>query len=98
MLGKFSFAQMTSNSDGKTSASGTMGCLICAASALGFIWGAFTKQSDLITQAVAYAVIGAGLLGYRKSKDGFVKGEPVESSTPEEVKQEEKKEDKPLNS
>jgi hypothetical protein len=71
-INKFSFSQLTSNSDGKTSMSGTMGGLICTASAIGFIWGAFSKQSDLITQAVAYALIGAGLLGYRKSKDSTI--------------------------
>jgi len=69
MINKFSFAQMTSNANGKTSMSGCMGGLICTASAIGFLWGAVSKQNDLINQSVAYAVIGAGLLGYRKSKE-----------------------------
>jgi len=69
MINKFSFAQMTSNANGKTSMSGCMGGLLCTASAIGFLWGAVSKQNDLINQSVAYAVIGAGLLGYRKSRE-----------------------------
>ena len=71
----FSFAQMTSNSDGKTSSSGTIGVLICVSGTLGFLLGCidklfFSGSSDLITQSIIFVGIGVGLLGYRKYKDG----------------------------
>jgi hypothetical protein len=72
LLNKFSFAQMTSNSSGKTSASGTMGCLICTVGAISFAWGTFSKQNEVLMQSIILVGIGAGLLGYRKSKDGSI--------------------------
>lgn len=74
MMSKFSLAQMTSNASGKTSGSGTMGCLICVAGAIGFLWGTFSKQPNLINQAIIYTGFGAGLLGYRKSKESSNEG------------------------
>ena len=72
-ISKFSFGQMTSNSDGKTSGSGTMGVLICTVGALCFFLGAVDKMFlgktvDIMTQSIILVGIGAGLLGYRKSK------------------------------
>lgn len=96
MMNKFSIAQMTSNGSGKTSASGTMGCLICTAAAVCFIWGAFTKQTELVNQSIAYTAIGAGLLGYRKSKEGSP-ATKEEAPAPEQPAQEPSK-DQPLNS
>ena len=72
LMDKFSLAQMTSNDNGKTSASGTIGCLICTAGAICFLWGSFTKQPELINQCIAYTAIGAGLLGYRKGKESII--------------------------
>jgi hypothetical protein len=71
-LNKFSFAQMTSNSDGKTSASGTMGVLVCAIGTLCFLIGCLdkvfiNKDIDIITQSIIFVGIGAGLLGLRKT-------------------------------
>ena len=68
----FSFAQMTSNSDGKTSASGTMGVLICTVGTLCFLIGCLdkvfvSKDIDIITQSIIFVGIGAGLLGIRKT-------------------------------
>lgn len=68
----FSFAQMTSNSDGKTSASGTMGVLICTVGTLCFLIGCLdkvfiNKDIDIITQSIIFVGIGAGLLGFRKA-------------------------------
>lgn len=68
MINKFSFAQMTSNSDGKTSASGTMGVLICTIGSICFLYGSLIKDSDILLQSVVFTGIGAGLLGYRKSQ------------------------------
>jgi hypothetical protein len=69
---RFSFAQMTSNNDGKTSGSGTMGVLICTVGALCFLLGCadkmfIGKDIDILNQAIVFTLIGAGLLGYRKS-------------------------------
>ena len=69
---RFSFAQMTSNSkDGKTSASGTMGVLICTTGTLCFLIGCLdkvfiNKDIDIITQSIIFVGIGASLLGVRK--------------------------------
>jgi hypothetical protein len=69
MINKFSFAQMTSNSNGKTSASGTMGVLICTIGSISFLYGSLIKDTDILLQSVVFTGIGAGLLGYRKSQD-----------------------------
>jgi hypothetical protein len=71
---RFSFAQMTSNSDGKTSGSGTMGILICTIGCLTFLLGCIDKMFinndiDILTQTIIFTGIGAALLGYRKSID-----------------------------
>ena len=99
--GRFSFGELTSNDTGKTSASGTIGCLICFAGVICFLWGGFTKQSELINQAIAYTAIGTGLLGYRKGKetehsisiqpDSVLAPEPVADPAPVDA-------GKPLNS
>jgi hypothetical protein len=73
MIERFSFAQMTSNEDGKTSASGTMGVIICIIGTLCFLLGCLdkmflTKDIDVITQSIIFVGIGVGLLGYRKSR------------------------------
>jgi len=67
----FSFAEMTSNKDGKTSGSGTMGVLICTVGTLCFLIGCIdkvfvNKDVDIITQSIIFVTIGAGLLGLRK--------------------------------
>ena len=71
---KFSFAEMTSNSNGKTSGSGTMGTYIVIIGGICFLMGIIdkmflSKDIDVITQSIIYTGIGATLLGYRKSKD-----------------------------
>jgi hypothetical protein len=83
---KFSLAQMTSNSDGKTSGSGTMGILICTVGTLCFLLGCIdkiflSKEIDVITQSIVLVGIGSALLGYRKSKDAPVSAdEPAETT------------------
>lgn len=72
-LEKFSFAQMTSNEDGKTSGSGTMGVMICTIGTLCFLIGCvdkvfINKDVDVITQSIVFVTIGASLLGLRKFK------------------------------
>lgn len=70
---KFSFSEMTSNTDGKTSGSGTMGVYICIIGGICFMLGVYdtaflTHGTDIMLQSIIFVGIGAGLLGYRKSK------------------------------
>ena len=74
-INKFSIAQATSNSEGKTSGSGTAGLLICFIGAITFAYATFTKQMETINQSVMFTTLGAGLLGYRKSKDAAISTE-----------------------
>lgn len=72
-INKFSFAEMTSNNDGKTSASGTMGILVCVVGTVCFFIGCLdkvfvSKDIDIITQSIIFVGIGASLLGLRKYK------------------------------
>jgi hypothetical protein len=90
---KFSFAQLTSNSDGKTSASGTAGLYIVFIGGICFLLGCIDKMFldksvDILAQTIIFVSIGATLLGYRKSKDSGVS----------EIEVEETKEDQSLNS
>lgn len=81
-INKFSWAQMTSNSDGKTSGSGTMGIFTMGVGLIGFLVGVtdyfIDSKNDIMTQSIVVITIGAGLLGYRKSKDS---GTPAEQTT-----------------
>lgn len=91
---RFSFGQMTSNQDGKTSGSGTMGILICTIGAISFLLGVIDKlwisgSIDVITQSIIFVGIGAALLGYRKGKEAS----PVVTDTTVQSNM-----DKPLNS
>jgi len=70
-IDRWSFAQMTSNGDGKTSSSGTMGVLICVVGSLTFFLGCIDKMFinhdvDILTQTIIFTGIGASLLGLRK--------------------------------
>ena len=72
-ISKFSFAEMTSNDDGKTSGSGTTGIFISSIGGLCFLLGAVDKMFlsgtvDSLTQSIIVIGIGVGLLGYRKGK------------------------------
>jgi hypothetical protein len=85
---RFSFAEMTSNNDGKTSASGTMGVLICVIGTFCFLVGCLdkifvSKDIDIITQSIIFVGIGASLLGLRKYKaSDFVPFEANNTPTP----------------
>jgi hypothetical protein len=64
---------MTSNGDGKTSGSGSMGVLIVVIGCLTFLLGAidrifFSHSIDIMTQTIVFTGIGAGLLGLKKWK------------------------------
>ena len=84
-INKFSFAQMTSNESGKTSASGTMGILICTVGTVCFLLGCvdklfLSKDIDVITQSIVFVGIGVSLLGLRK----FTTPNNTETPTTEE--------------
>lgn len=72
-IGKFSFAEMVSNATGKTSGSGAMGVYIVIMSVLAFVYGCFefhwSGKADIMMYSSANILVGAGLLGYRKSQD-----------------------------
>ena len=96
---KFSFGQLTSNSNGKTSATGTAGLYIIAVGGICFLLGCIDKMFlgnnvDILTQSIIFVSIGSALLGYRKSKDSGVS--EMEESAKEVA--EENREDQPLNS
>ncbi len=87
MIDRFSFAQMTSNENGKTSASGTMGILICVVGTLCFLLGCLdkmflNKDIDVITQSIIFVGIGAGLLGYRKSRTAVDRKPKISNEVP----------------
>ena len=87
-LEKFSFAEMTSNSSGKTSGSGVAGLYIVFLGGLCFVLGCVDKvfigkDIDVVTQSIIFTGIGVTLLGYRKSKDNT---EVLQSGT-EEINQ-----------
>jgi len=74
---KFSFGQLTSNSDGKTSGSGTAGLYIVFVGGICFLLGCLnmmlsTDGPDILVQSILFAGIGVTLLGYRKSKDSSI--------------------------
>ena len=79
MMSKFSFAQMTSNSDGKTSGSGTSGIYLVfvggVVGILGAISGLFMNSpvaATVLLYSTGIITTGAALLGYRKSKEGAI--------------------------
>lgn len=72
---KFSFAEMTSNNNGKTSVTSTMGAYIIIIGGLGFIAGCIDKMFvnntiDIINQSIMMVTIGAGLLGVKNITGG----------------------------
>jgi len=67
---KWSFGEMTSNTDGKSSVTSTSGFIIVMVGCLSFLLGVvdkmfIDKSMDVINQAVAFTMIGAALIGYK---------------------------------
>jgi hypothetical protein len=70
-ISKFSWAELFSNNDGKTSGSGFSGVIVCLVGTLCFFLGCIdkmfiSKEIDIITQSIIFVGIGATLLGARK--------------------------------
>lgn len=94
---KFSFAEMTSNNNGKTSATSTAGLYIILIGGLSFFLGVIDKMFidksvDIINQAVMFTTIGAALLGV-KNVMSAKNAEVTPTDTPVEPEEEQ-----PLNS
>jgi len=67
----FSWAELTSNENGKTSASGLSGLIIVSIGGLSFLAGMLLiilgrGEQDILIQSIALVYAGAALLGIRK--------------------------------
>lgn len=91
-ISKFSWGELFSNNDGKTSGSAFVGIIICVTGTLCFFLGCIDKMFigksiDIINQSIMFVTIGATLLGLRKvvsSKDTLQNTETSQSN--EDVK------------
>jgi hypothetical protein len=86
-INKFSFAQLTSNTDGKTSGSGSMGIYIVFVGGLCFALGAvsaafITKTPDIMMWSTSVITIGAGLLGWRMNSNNSITKEGIKAGIP----------------
>jgi hypothetical protein len=84
---KFSFGEMTSNNNGKTSATSTAGIYIIFIGGLSFFLGVidlmfFDKTIDIINQAVMFTTIGAALIGVKNVVGA--KNDRIENTADEE--------------
>jgi hypothetical protein len=70
-VSKFSWAELFSNDNGKTSGTGFCGVVICVVGTICFFLGCIDKMwithtIDVITQSIVFVGIGATLMGFRK--------------------------------
>jgi hypothetical protein len=70
-MSKFSWSELFSNTNGKTSGSGFSGVVICLVGTFCFFLGCLDKifisqEIDIISQSIVFVGIGATLLGARK--------------------------------
>ncbi len=77
-LKKFSFGEMTSNDNGKTSATSVAGLYIILIGGACFLLGCIDKMFldksvDIISQSITFTLIGATLLGVKN----IVNGKPI---------------------
>lgn len=106
-IGKFSFSEMTSNSNGKTSSTAVAGLYITAIGGLCFLAGSigvlfFESTVDVLEQSTILASVGAALLGvknivrFRKGSEVTEPNDVVEE-TQEKTKSDETPEKVPSN-
>ena len=90
-VSKFSWAEMFSNDNGKTSGTAFTGIIICMVGTLCFFLGVIdkmwiSKSIDVITQSITFVLIGASLMGIKKvvgSKDNVeFQDKPTSQDTP----------------
>jgi hypothetical protein len=70
-ISKFSWPELFSNDNGKTSGTAFVGIIICLVGSLCFLLGCIdkmwvSKDIDIITQSIVFVGIGAALMGVRK--------------------------------
>jgi len=98
-ISKFSWAELFSNDNGKTSGTAFCGIVICLSGTFCFVLGCIdkmflTSSIDIITQSILFVGIGAGLLGVRK----VVGSKSSSESTPEPSEPSEPSSDEMINS
>jgi hypothetical protein len=69
--GEFSWAELFSDQNGKTSGTSFTGIIICMVGTLCFLLGCIdkmwiSKSIDVITQSITFVLIGASLMGLKK--------------------------------
>jgi len=80
---KFSFAEMTSNETGKTSASGSCGVIAILSGIVGFFAGIvfaaceINGSSEVLIQSLGMITLGTSLLGLRKYKSSQNSHHPI---------------------
>lgn len=70
-VSKFSFAEIFSDQNGKSSGTSFCGIIITIVGTICFLLGCIdkmwiTKTTDIITQSITFVLIGASLLGLKK--------------------------------
>lgn len=88
-ISKFSWAEMFSNDNGKTSATAFSGWLICVIGSICFLLGCIDKMwvsnsVDIITQSIVFVTIGAALLGIRKVATNKTTSTPTQETLTQE--------------
>jgi len=63
---KFSFPEMCSGANGKTSGTGTVGIYLTVIGSICFCFGVYKQCSDVMIQSLALVGVGATLLGIKK--------------------------------
>ena len=91
---KFSWSEMVSNGNGKTSGTAFAGLVISMVGTLCFFLGCIDKMFisasiDVITQSIMFVGIGSSLLGLRKYVDSKKPESTSESETPSDSSEEE---------
>ncbi len=101
-VNKFSISQMLSNNDGKSSATATIGSLICVAGVIGFLFGCIdfsyiSGKNDIMFYAGGVITLGSSVLTANKlakgssmfdeaAKSAKLKTDETNTSTTEEPK------------
>lgn len=91
---KFSWSEMVSNGNGKTSGTAFAGLVISLVGTLCFLLGCIDKMFistsiDVISQSIVFVGIGSSLLGLRKYVDSKNPQPTSESETPPDSSEEE---------
>jgi hypothetical protein len=80
-ISHFSFAELTSELSGKTSMSRCVAGIYAVCAMIGFIYGTFNKNMELVSSSIMLASISAGLLGVNKWITGKTPIDSIETNT-----------------